>query len=144
MQRMPRSFWASVCAALAIGSALGAGGCISAAACDTSDDANPIQTYTGGTTTGGVYESSPWHSAYLDFPGGHRYAFVHGLGRAPPLVQVYLAFVPDPDWTAPCSGNSCEISVTDTVVQVKNDTCSEFWVKVVASIGLVDAGVAGD
>ena len=130
---MPQSFWVSVATGLVVASALGTGGCLSGAACDTTDNGNPEEAYGGGSTANGVYQSSPWNQGYLDFPGGHRYAFVHGLGQAPASVDVYLAFQPDPDRAAPCAGNSCLISADDTLVHVKNDTCSEFWVRVVAT-----------
>jgi hypothetical protein len=142
MRRQRQSFWASAGAGLLAIALLGAAGCGAAAACDTSDEANPVVTYAGGDTQGTVYESSPWGS-YVHYPGGSHYEFVHHLGRVPTDVLVYLAFDQSSASAAPCAGNSCVITRTDDIaVGVKNDTCSEFWVRVVARAGgpSADAG----
>jgi hypothetical protein len=104
------------------------------AACDTSDDGNPPDRYTGGTTAGDVYESSLLKSGLLPFPGGKQYQLVHHLGFTPAIYQVFLAFSPDGERVAPCAGNECVIRcVDDEIIWLKNDTCAEFWVRVVAA-----------
>ena len=75
---------------------------------------------------------------------------MHGLGHEPLDVHVYLAFsaagVGDGEQTdtmAPSAGNSSEIElVNDEIIRIKNDTCSEFWVRVTAS-GRAPDGDAG-
>lgn len=114
----------------------GATGCFDAATCDRSPEANPPQRYTGGTTVGGVYQSSPWTTNYLDFPGGKRYDFVHGLGAVPAEVKVYYAFGPDPGTggVTECGSNTCIFMPDDQVIHLRNDTCTEFWIRVLASL----------
>ncbi len=104
------------------------------AACDTSDDANLPDRYTGGTTTDGTYESSPWKTGLLPFPGGKQYQLVHHLGFTPALVEIFLAFSADGERVAPCAGNSCLARcVDDEMIWIKNDTCAEYWIRVVAT-----------
>lgn len=122
--------------------------------CDSSDDGNPPDRYTAGIVAcdaaGCAYETSPWHGELLHFPGGKRYDLVHGLGHEPLDVQVYLSFSPNgvasgeqADSVALSAGNSSVIQlVNDQVIRVKNDTCSEFWVRVTAS-GRAPDGDAG-
>lgn len=132
---------AAICS-LALGVLFANSGCIAAAACDTSDDGNPPVSYEGGTTTDeGLYYSSPLHGGWLHFPGGKRYDLVHDLGFAPQDVDIWLSFsesgVGDKEQNstiAPSAGNSAVLQlVNDKLIRIKNDTCSEFWVRVVAS-----------
>jgi hypothetical protein len=114
---------------------LGAMSCLGCgAACDTSDDANPPDRYTGGTVTGDVYESSSWKAGLLPFPGGKQYQLVHHLGFTPAQVEIFFSFSPDGDRVSPCAGNSCVIRcVNDELIWVENDTCAEFWIRVVTA-----------
>jgi hypothetical protein len=115
-------------------------GC-SSANCDTSDDGNPPTPYVGGTVADGVYESSGWHGPLLWLPGGKRYDVVHGLGFEPREVLLYLSFsstgsgqAATGDTMTLASGNAGVLQmVNDRVIRVKNDTCAEFWLRVVAS-----------
>jgi hypothetical protein len=128
----------AACAAIAVGACLVAAGSPACGpTCDTTDTANPAQRYDGGAVTGGAnpyYSSSEWKRGLLHFPGGKRYELVHRLGFVPAEVAVYVSFG---DTDAPatlCSGNTCVIeAVDDKAIVIKNDTCSEFWVRVVAS-----------
>ena len=107
------------------------------AACDTTDADNPPQRYEGGAVAGNAnpyYASSDWTSGLLPFPGGKRYEIVHHLGFAPAEVSVYVSFAEKNEPITQCSGNTCVIqAVTEDAITVKNDTCSDFWVRVVAS-----------
>jgi hypothetical protein len=104
------------------------------AACDTSDENNAPERYTGGAVAYGGYESSPWRSGLLPFPGGKQYQLDHHLGFTPSWVGIDLAFGPDGERVAPCSGNSCLIRcVDDQIIWIKNDTCADFWVRVVSA-----------
>lgn len=143
MRTMSRSSLAKVAfCSLALGLLFAIGGCIDAAACDTSDDGNPPIAYEGGTTTeDGLYYSSPWNGGWLHFPGGKRYDLVHNLGFQPQEVGIFLSFSENGvgndgqgSSAAPSAGNSSPVQlVNDEIVRIKNDTCSEFWVRVTAS-----------
>lgn len=111
-------------------------GCSSA--CDTSDDGNPPERYTGGVVIDGVYRSSPFGGELLHFPGGKRYELVHGLGVCPLTMTAWLSFSASgigPTFTgdtlSQCAGNACEFqSWNEQSVIIKNATCSEFWLLV--------------
>lgn len=143
MQAMLQSSLAKAALSIAaLGLAVATSGCINAAACDTSDNANPPDVYKGGTTTeDGLYYSSSWHEGLLHFPGGKRYDLVHDLGFEPQSISIWLSFsengVDDDDQAstvAPSAGNSSVVQlVNDKIIRIKNDTCSEFWVRVTAS-----------
>jgi hypothetical protein len=140
--------------------ALGAlvGGC-SAAACDTSDDGNTPERREDGRTLNGIYESSSVHGPLLEFTGGKRYDLVHNLGFEPLVVQMYWSFhgrgiardaqvEEDAGSLTPASGNSALIQLmNDRIIRVKNDSCVEFFLRVVAfgdSRPPSDGGASGD
>jgi hypothetical protein len=103
--------------------------------CQTTD-ATPVE-YTGGTNwaSGGfaVYESSTWPGdAYLHFPGGRHYLIHHELGATPYAYKTYLAFSEHPSSQSESAGNQAEAGQMDEhVIEIFNDTCSEFWLRVV-------------
>jgi hypothetical protein len=109
-----------------------------AAGCDTScdtgeDSAVPVR-FTEGQTdpTGTYYETNSFDGQYLHFPPGRRYELIHGLGRAPLNVDVYLAFHEYPAQTARAAGNEAVIERMDVeAVHVRNDTCAEFYLRAV-------------
>jgi hypothetical protein len=112
--------------------------------CDTSVEGNPVVTYTGGTMANGVYMTSSWTGPFLYWPGGQHYKLDHGLGTTPSWIQAYLSFeesgvdggVDAGGSLAPAAGNDAEIvGVDDTAIYVANDTCSAFWLLVVAGTG---------
>jgi hypothetical protein len=147
---LPRSSTESLCAActaIALGACLvGLGSPACSPTCDTTDADNPAQRFEGGAVSGGAnpyYVSSDWQTGLLPFPGGKRYQLVHHLGFTPAEVSVYVSFAEQNEPITPCSGNTCVIqAVNDDSITVKNDTCSEFWVRVVAS-GVSPWGDAG-
>lgn len=151
---LPRSSPESLCAAcaaIAMGAGLFAfGSSACGAACDTTDAANPPERYEGGTVTGGAdphYVSSDWDAGLLHFPGGKRYVLVHHLGFIPAEISIYVSFGESKEPVTECSGNTCVIqAVKSDTITIKNDTCSEFWVRVVAGVAITssDAGVAAD
>lgn len=121
-------------------------GC-SAAACDTSDDGNPPQLYEGGNVynavNGSIYESSSAHGPLLHFPGGKRYDLVHHLGFEPLVVLMYWSFFQtgiavdaqndDAGTLTLASGNSALSQLANAhSIRVKNDSCVEFYLRVVA------------
>jgi hypothetical protein len=106
--------------------------------CDTNDNGNPPDKYAGGTVNNGIYMSSPWTGEMLWFPGGKAYDIEHKLGCVPAVVELTESFSPDglknEGSVAPCAGNMCLIlKVDETVIRIKNDTCSDFYVRVTAT-----------
>jgi hypothetical protein len=109
--------------------------------------------YQGGTADAGTYQSSSWQGPWLHFPGGRRYLLAHHLGRTPATVTTYLSFKeypgaggnPDdkPGNASQAAGNEALIEQVDAVnIRVRNDTCSDFYLLVVAQAGpaVTDAG----
>ena len=81
----------------------------------------------------------------LHFPQGRIYRIEHGLGTSPVTVDIFLSFCEQPlsegcgtDSTqpsnvAPTAGNQALIEVWDEeVLEIRNDTCAEFYLRVVA------------
>ena len=102
--------------------------------------------YAGGITSGNRYESSSLYGTWLHFPGGRRYRLLHELPSAPTDVSVYIAFREDPlpGNVSRATGNVALIeAATDEYVQVRNDTCSEYYVRVVAEVGAGSGGAGG-
>ena len=132
-------------AALLLSGTFAAASC--APPCETSDT-DPVRV-TEGTVdpSGSSYESAPWNGPYLHFPGGRRYRLEHHLGRTPVLVQTYLSFSEEPmsgGNAAESAGNQAVIeAVDDEIILVHNDTCAEFWLRVVALAGPPSSSDAG-
>ena len=116
-------------------------GCGSAMGCDCGrEDGEPI-VYAGGLSSETRYQSSELYGIWLDYPAGRRYQLLHALPEAPTDISVYLAFQEDPlhegrpGNIAPASGNAALIeAVSEKMIQVRNDTCSDFHVRVVADL----------
>lgn len=98
--------------------------------------------FSGGTTSqdGDFYESSSIQGPYLHFPSGRIYEFEHRLRASPDTVLTWLSFderaisVRDNN-VAESAGNQAVIECVDgSVVRVRNDTCAETWVRVVAMV----------
>jgi hypothetical protein len=129
IERLGRGLLLGLAVVGAASSGLGCGG-----ACDTADEANLPERYGGGQATADGYESSSWKWGLLPFPGGKQYQLEHHLGFTPLSVEIYIGFGPDGERVAPCAGNSCLIRcVNDEFIWIKNDTCTDFWVRVTAS-----------
>ena len=123
--------WALVC-----GLVVGVGGCSALGPCDRSDGANPADPYREGTVEDGWYMSSAWTGSWLPFPGGQRYALYHGLGCVPRAIECWVSFSgggTGEGSMAPAAGNMCLVQDVDgEKVVVKNDTCSDMNVLIVA------------
>lgn len=114
--------------------------------CEQSDD-TPVE-YRGGSVSGNFYETSPWDGGFLHFPAGRSYRIFHQLGSRPIDVNTYLSFAESALGTghnvSESAGNQAVIdAVTDEHVEVRNDTCAEFWLRVTAQAALVPAADAG-
>jgi len=108
--------------------------------------------------SGNVYETSVPTGPFLSFGGGKTYDLVHGLGVVPTSVQGYVSFVPEltedgdpldidtPNNLAETAGNQLVIERwDDEIVRVRNDTCGEFYLRVVlvADADASSIGAAG-
>lgn len=112
-------------------------------ACDTSDEANAPTRHEAGAAVNGVYASSSSHEGLLPFAGGKRYDVVHHLGFEPIQVQLYWSFAEggigvdsqkDKSSLTPAAGNSALIQLkNEEYIRVKNDSCADYWLLVVAS-----------
>jgi hypothetical protein len=127
-------------------------GAAALAACDCGRESGEPVYYAGGIRDAALtwYESSDLYGTWLHFPAGRRYRLVHGLVAAPDEVLLYLAFREDPlregetGNITPASGNAALVeAVEEDYVQVRNDTCSEYYLRVVARVGSVPSDGAG-
>jgi len=111
--------------------------------CDRNPNVPPVE-YKDGKASNGVYESSPFSGPYLDFPSGRTYRFYHYLGGIPRRIDPWVSFDVDPvpssneakpgGGTTPIVGNQFTVErVTATTFDVRNDTCSDIKLRVVAS-----------
>jgi hypothetical protein len=131
-------------------------------ACGNQCDRNPNEPavlYTGGNTLNpgtpfASYESSPGDGPYLPFPAGRTYRFTHGLGGSPRSWELFVSFSPSPIATtdggrtrggsAICAGNQCTLErITPTVFEVRNDTCSDVYLRVAVSLPTLLPAEAG-
>jgi hypothetical protein len=121
-----------------------AGGFACSPSCETSDEENAPVVYEGGMAVNGFYASSSSHGDLLEFPGGKRYDLYHHLGFEPIQVQLYWSLkeagigwdvqTDDKSNLSPAAGNSALIQLkNDHYIRVKNDSCVEYWLLVVAS-----------
>ena len=99
--------------------------------------------FCGGTVRGNFYESSAWDSGYLFFPPARTIHFIHKLHAQPGGIEINLAFDDHGFGLAPTAGNQAIIErVTAETIDVKNDTCSDFYIRLSAERP-VDDGAAG-
>jgi len=132
--------------------ALSCAGCSFTSSCNRAEDTVVITT---GKVYGNTYISAPNDSMhrgpFAHFPPARTLEFVHGLPYWPPDIAIWLAFQEE-GTLAPSAGNSSLLlrpttAEDDKMIRIKNDTCSEFWVWVVASVPVLpapegDAGVS--
>jgi hypothetical protein len=94
----------------------------------------------GSTVEGNTYRSAPFGGPYADFPAFRTITFEHGLAAVPYAIQLWLAFTSD-GTLAPSAGNMTELVTPDDggppavnaeSISVYNNTCSEFYLWVVA------------
>lgn len=96
--------------------------------------------FTPDKLDGETYHSGPWEGPHPFFPPGRTIVFEHGLGRIPWHINFWLAFQPT-GTLAPSAGNMAELRTMDSpspqvdenTISVYNDTCSDFYLFVVAS-----------
>jgi hypothetical protein len=136
--------WLKMVAIVFVVSMACAGGLACSPSCETSDSENDPVIYEGGVAVNGFYASSSAHGDLLEFPGGKRYDLYHHLGFEPIQVQLYWSLkeagigwdvqTDDKSNLSPAAGNSALIQLkNDQFIRVKNDSCVEYWLLVVAS-----------
>jgi hypothetical protein len=119
-----------------VGAALSLVGC-NTSTCDRDADSLTV-TNAEGVKGDNTWFSAPYHdpdpsfapqgAPYQYLPAARTITFEHGLGSVPASPQVFLAFS-EYGSLAPGSGNEDIIEcMDDQVIQVKNDTCSAFYV----------------
>jgi hypothetical protein len=81
-----------------------------------------------------VYQTTPILGPWLHFPAQRTYKLVHDLRTFPIDVNLSLAFDERNENLAPAAGNQAVWHVDPTTgeIYVKNDSCAEFYVYVVA------------
>lgn len=154
--RRARRSAAPLLTALSLVAAVTTSGCL-ASECDR-HQGDPLE-YRGGNTLGDgqFYETGSLDDPWLHFPAGRSYELVHGLHAAPTQFHAYLSFAEcplskserNPGGAPSCApvdaesggggfsesaGNETIFEVrNDRVLTVRNDTCAEFYLRVVAS-----------
>jgi hypothetical protein len=93
-----------------------------------------------------VYQTGGPGDEMLHFPEGRTYKLVHNLGVTPVSVDLYLSFRErltskggknddtQPNNVSPTAGNQAVIEDwNDEFIQVRNDTCAEFYLRAVVT-----------
>lgn len=122
---------------------LGSAACTNTSTCSRDPDfvTVPLDGNSGAIVEGNTYRSAPFGGPYAHFPPFRTLTFEHGLGEVPYDVQFWLAFTPN-GTLAPSAGNMTELRNPDDggalplnakTISVYNNTCSEFWLWVVAT-----------
>ena len=91
-----------------------------------------------------IYETNGWNEPFVEFPAGRKLEIEHGLGTEPE-VFTWLAFDRFPfeekRSAAESAGNMVLILKNkDGVIVVRNDTCQDFYLRLVA----ISPGEFGD
>jgi hypothetical protein len=107
--------------------------------CGRNSDDPPTEFSDGLTSNSAtLYMTSEADAPYLDFPSGMRYRLLHELLNTPSLIVPYVSFsatpLSDGSGFTISPGNQTVINaVTDDYIEVENDTCTDFFLRVVAS-----------
>jgi hypothetical protein len=156
-----RSSSAKLLTVLMMGIALSNAACTSASTCSRGTDASEVM-FDESMVVGNVYRSAPIGGPYTPFPGGRTITFDldKHLGAGPNdealyTVQFWLAFSPN-GTLAPSSGNMTELvpdpdpapdagatqyAQNAKNIRVYNDTCSDFYIQVVAQAPICDGSI---
>ncbi|MCA9626965.1 MAG: hypothetical protein KC766_04845 [Myxococcales bacterium] len=127
-----RAVWGALFVLGVMSAALVSGGC-SSSACDKGVDEDGIVEVRDIQPKGNTYSSSDWQGPYFPFPPGKVYRFYHGFGKQPDLAVVYVAFEENPTTISQAAGDEALLSVDDETIEVYNNTCVDFWVRVAAT-----------
>jgi len=120
----------------AIGLAFSCAHCSSSSSCTRDPDTFTIS---DGLVIGNTYISAPndaqHRGPWAHFPPARTLVFEHHLDGIPYQIAIWLAFQPA-GTLAPSSGNLSirQLTTDDSTIAIKNDTCSEYWAWVEASL----------
>lgn len=108
-------------------------GCLDNSCVQVSEE--PV-TYTDGTTNAArtFYTSATGNKRFLRFPAGRIFRMEHGLRGTPDVYNADVSFVADGSDQAAAAGNLALLNVNDRYVQVENNTCTDLFVKVTATV----------
>jgi hypothetical protein len=147
--RVPRRSFGVMASLGLLVAALACAGCSTTSSCDRAPDEFTVS---DGLVIGNTYISAPndaqHRGPWAHFPPVRTLIFEHHLGGVPYQIEVWLAFQ-EFGTLAPASGNLAirQLTQDDTTIAFKNDTCSDFYAWVEASLPVgapVDAGASGD
>jgi hypothetical protein len=101
----------------------------------------PEREFTGGDIKRGtemlVYETAPPEGPFLPFEGAADYHIRHRLGVTPTLFEIDLSFNDHPEdptnggFSGWAGNQGIILSVDACEIRIRNDTCSDFFVRVV-------------
>lgn len=97
--------------------------------------------YTDGHTnaSGTLYQSSTPGTPLLRFPAGRIFNMEHGLRSAPVDYAVRVSFNQMGTPESEAAGDQAWVTVTPKYISVRNKTCADFFVRVVAWTDPADA-----
>lgn len=107
--------------------------------CGRNSDDAPTEFSDGLTSNSAtLYMTSEADAPYLDFPSGMRYRLFHELMNTPSLIVPYVSFSATPlsdgsGFTISPGNQTVVNAVTDDYIEVENDTCTDFFLRVVAT-----------
>ena len=109
-----------------------------ASVCDTAPDSNPASDYAAGKVSdGGVYQSSEIEERHINFGAGAQVRVRHGLGGRPRLLELWVAHsatgVHEGNEVVPAGDMAQVLCVNDVFVLVRNNTCDQTYLRVVAA-----------
>lgn len=103
-------------------------------------EGDPPQRYSGGITSDDrtFYQSSSVEGPYLFFPSGRTYQLEHGLRGTPDDYNMELSFSEFPfesgSGAGKPAGNLTMVeAINDDYIEVRNDTCAEYFLRLTAS-----------
>lgn len=134
----------------AVGLGLSSAACTKTSTCSRDADL-VVVTSKEGIRHGNTYLSGPVGGPYQYFPPLRTISFEHGLKGTPYAVQFWVTFSPK-GTLAPAAGNMAELrgpdnddesALNERRIAVHNDTCSDFYLWVVAQLPAVEAPDGG-
>lgn len=108
-------------------------------------DKEPVR-YTDGHTNAErtFYQSSTPDEPLLRFPADRKFRMEHGLRETPVDVNVYLSFGATEKQQSLAAGDEALLVLTDEYVEVENNTCADFFLRLTAWTGPFAPSTAGE
>lgn len=90
--------------------------------------------YTDGHTSADrtFYQSSTPDELLLRFPAARKFQMVHGLREKPVDVSVFVSFFADGVPQSLAAGDEARLVIAEDYVEVHNNTCADFFVRLTA------------